>query len=44
LIEAPIIRKAIIRLVKESEPELFLELRNALIDSDSSFKEDIPLR
>ena len=37
------IRNAIITLVRETEPELFLGLRNFLLQNDSSFKADIPV-
>ena len=43
MIEAPIIRNAIIRLVTESEPELCFELRKILVEKDSSLKADIPI-
>ena len=43
LITVPIIRKAIISLVIESESELFFELRNILIEKDSTLELEIPI-
>ena len=42
LIQIEIIRDAIISLVKEFEGKQFSELRDSLVEKDSSFKADFP--
>jgi hypothetical protein len=43
LVEFPIIRKAIISLVNQSEASIFFELRDSLIKKDSKLEADIPI-
>ena len=43
MVEAPIIRKAIVSLVNKSEAEIFFELRDSLIKNDSKLEADIPI-
>ena len=43
MVELPIIRKAIISLVNQSEASIFFELRDSLIKKDSKLEADIPI-
>ena len=43
MVEFPIIRKAIISLVNQSEASIFFDLRDSLIEKDSKLEVDIPI-
>jgi hypothetical protein len=42
LIQVPIIRKAVVALIKEFKGSMYSGLRNSLIEKDSSFTKDLP--